>query len=55
MSFFGVEINAQMNKMLMEIKLQLSKNKFKPNFRTMYRSFAENDPEVTGKINIEQF
>ena len=43
MSFFGVELNAQVNKLLFEIRLQLSRNKYTPNIRTIYRSFTEYD------------
>ena len=44
MSFFGVELNAQANRLLLEIRLKLSQNKFQPNFRTIYRSMAQQDP-----------
>jgi hypothetical protein len=52
MSLFGVEINAQINRLLLEIRLQLAKNKFVPNFRTIYRSIAKYDPQITGLISI---
>lgn len=55
MSLFGVELNAQINKLLLEAKLQMSKHKFLPNLRTLYRSFASFDQEVQGKINITNF
>lgn len=54
MSFFGVELNAQINKLVGQIKLSLNKNKYYPNFRTMYRSFVNYDPEQTGVVTIEQ-
>lgn len=44
MAFFGVELNAQVNKLIGNIKLTLNKNKYLPNFRTIYRSFAAFDP-----------
>ncbi len=44
MSFFGVELNAQVNKLILNIRLTLGKNKYNPNFRTIYRSFIKYDP-----------
>ena len=44
MSFFGVELNAQLNRLLLEIRLKLSQNKWMPNFRTLYRSLVKYDP-----------
>lgn len=44
MSFFGVELNAQVNRLYHELKLTLSKNRYLPNFRTIYRAFVKYDP-----------
>ena len=44
MAFFGVELNAQVNKLIGQIKLTLNKNKYLPNFRTIYRGFVSYDP-----------
>ena len=44
MSFFGVELNSQINKLIYQIKLTLGKNKYNPNFRTIYRSIVKYDP-----------
>lgn len=55
MSFFGVELNAQVNKLLFEIRLHLSRNKYTPNIRTIYRSFTEYDGLVSGKIQTHNF
>lgn len=44
MSFFGVELNSQVNRLILEIRLKLAQNKLSPNFRTIYRSFAKYDP-----------
>jgi hypothetical protein len=52
MSFFGVELNAQINRLILEIRLKLSQNKFMPNVRTIYRSLAQYDPQVTGTIAL---
>lgn len=54
MAFFGVELNAQINKILTNIKLTLNKNKYYPNFRTIYRAFVNFDSEQSGIVNIEQ-
>ncbi len=54
MAFFGVELNAQVNKLIGQIKLTLNKNKYYPNFRTIYRSFISFDPEQTGIVTLEQ-
>ena len=55
MSFFGVELNAQINRLYLDIKLILSKNKYLPNFRTIYRSFAKYDTEQTGWVSNSHF
>ena len=55
MAFFGVELNAQINKLVYNIKLTLAKNKYNPNFRTIYRSFIKYDPEQTGYVNSTHF
>lgn len=51
MSFFGVELNSQVNRLILEIRLKLSQNKVNPNFRTIYRSLAQQDPKATGFIS----
>lgn len=43
MAFYGVELNAQVNRLIGQIKLTLNKNKYNPNFRTIYRSFVNYD------------
>lgn len=43
MSFFGVELNAQVNRLILQIRLTLAKNKYLPNFRTIYQSFIKYD------------
>mgnify|MGYP006995451128 CR=1 FL=1 len=43
MSLFGVELNAQVNKIILDIRLKLSQNKVLPNFRTIYRSLVKYD------------
>ena len=53
MAFFGVQLNAQVNRLIGQIKLTLNKNKYYPNFRTMYRSFVKYDPNQTGIVVIE--
>ena len=55
MSFYGVELNSQVNKLLFEIRLQLSRNKYTPNFRTIYRSLADYDRDLSGKIQSFNF
>lgn len=55
MSFFGVELNSQLNRLYLEIRLKLSQNKFVPNFRTIYRSFAQRDPQISGLISSNNF
>ena len=55
MSFFGVELNAQVNRLYLDIKLILAKNKYLPNFRTIYRSFAKYDTEQSGWVTHDQF
>jgi hypothetical protein len=55
MSFFGVELNAQINKLVFEIRLQLSRNKHSPNVRTIYRSFAKYDQDISGFILPHNF
>lgn len=54
MAFFGVQLNAQINRLSGQIKLTLNKNQYYPNFRTLYRSFATFDANQTGLISIEQ-
>lgn len=51
MSFFGVELNAQLNRLMFEIKLHLAKNRYMPNIRTLYRSFVQYDPQANGLIS----
>ena len=51
MAFFGVELNAQINRLNGQVKLHLNKNKYLPNFRTIYRSYAKYDPEQSGLIS----
>lgn len=53
MAFFGVELNAQVNKLIGQIKMTLNKNKYYPNFRTIYRSFVSYDTNQTGVVSIE--
>lgn len=55
MSFFGVELNSQVNRLILEIRLKLAQNKLSPNFRTIYRSFAKYDPETSGLISTNLF
>ena len=55
MAFFGVELNAQANRLYGQIKLTLNKNNYLPNFRTIYRSMANFDPEQTGYISVNNF
>lgn len=55
MSLFGVELNHQVNRLITEIRLQLNKNKFIPNVRTIYRSIAKYDPEISGVISTNNF
>jgi len=55
MSFFGVELNAQLNKLLVQIRLTLAKNSYLPNIRTIYRSCAKFDPQNTGRISLINF
>lgn len=55
MAFFGVELNAQVNRLLGQIKLTLNKNNYLPNFRTIYRAMAAYDPEQTGYVTLSQF
>lgn len=55
MSFFGVELNSQVNRLILEIRLKLSQNKVNPNFRTIYRSLAQQDPKATGLISPALF
>ena len=40
MSYFGVELNAQVNRLIFDMRLHLSRNKYAPNLRTIYRSFV---------------
>lgn len=55
MAFFGVELNAQVNRLLLEMRLTLAKNQYLPNIRTIYRSCAKYDPEQSGWITPAQF
>lgn len=55
MSFFGVELNAQVNRLILEIRLTLTKNKYLPNFRTIYKSFVKYDPDQSGWVTPIQF
>lgn len=55
MSFFGVELNAQINRLMHAVKLTLAKNKYLPNFRTLYQSFIKYDSEQTGIVTANQF
>ena len=50
MSLFGVELNHQSNRIITEMRLTLQKHKLLPNLRTIYRSFAHFDVEVSGMI-----
>ncbi len=52
MAFFGVELNAQVNRLVGQIKLTLNKNKYYPNFRTIYKSFYGFDPQQNGVVTI---
>ena len=54
MAFFGVQLNAQVNRLIGQIKLTLNKNKYYPNFRTIYKCFVHYDPNQTGIVTIEQ-
>ena len=55
MSFFGVELNAQVNRLILEIRLTLTKNKYLPNFRTIYQSLAKFDTEQSGWVSPQHF
>jgi len=55
MSFFGVELNAQVNRLILDIKLTLTKNKYLPNFRTIYQSLAKFDKDQSGWVTPTQF
>ena len=55
MAFFGVELNAQVNRLIGQIKLTLNKNKYNPNCRTLYKSFVKYDADQTGVVSLEQF
>lgn len=55
MSFFGVELNAQVNRLVLEIRLTLTKNKYLPNFRTIYQSLAKYDTEQSGWVSPQHF
>jgi hypothetical protein len=55
MSLFGVELNSQINRLITEVRLTLQKQKFIPNVRTLYRSFAQFDPEIRGEVTPQQF
>lgn len=55
MSFFGVELNAQVNKLNLQTRLNLSKNRHIPNLRTIFRSFHSLSHDDSGVIHIEDF
>lgn len=55
MSFFGVELNAQVNRLILQIKLQLTNNKYLPNFRTIYQAMVKYDCEQSGWVTPQQF
>ena len=55
MSFFGVELNAQVNKLNLQTRLHLSKNRHCPNLRTIFRSLYNLDKDGSGVIHIEDF
>lgn len=55
MSFFGVELNAQVNKLNLQLRLNLSRNRHSPNFRTLYKSLYEFDKQLTGVVSLEHF
>jgi Ca2+-binding EF-hand superfamily protein len=55
MAFFGVELNAQVNKLNLQIKLNLSRNKTMPNFRTLYKGFFSFDKTLSGTVTPDQF
>ena len=50
MSLFGVEVNHQVNRIITETRLTLQKQKFIPNLRTLYRSFAQADQNISGVL-----
>lgn len=43
MSFFGVELNSQVNRLILEIRLKLAQNKMYPNLRTISNSLRKVD------------
>ena len=55
MSFFGVELNAQVNKLNLQTRLNLSKNRHIPNLRTLLRSLYSFAHDDSGVIHIEDF
>jgi hypothetical protein len=55
MSFFGVELNAQVNRLILETRLILTKNKYLPNFRTIYQSLAKYDQDQSGWVTPPNF
>lgn len=55
MSFFGVELNSQINKLNLQIRLNLSRNRHTPNLRTLYKSLYGLDKGATGVLHIEDF
>jgi hypothetical protein len=55
MSFFGVELNAQVNKLNLQTRLNLSKNRHIPNLRTLFRSLHSVSHDDSGIIHIEDF
>ena len=38
-----------------QIKITLNGNKYLPNFRTIYRTFANYDPDQSGLVTLNQF
>ena len=48
-------MNAQVNRLVLNIKLTLAKNKYLPNFRTIYRSFVNYDHEQSGLVSPNHF
>jgi hypothetical protein len=40
---------------MLEARLQVSKQKFIPNIRTLYRSFATYDENMSGHVTLLQF
>jgi hypothetical protein len=40
---------------MLEARFQVAKQKFLPNIRTLYQSFATYDPKMTGHVTLSQF